>query len=213
MSLMNYEPVAGFGEKGKKTERLVVTVVIAIVIATIGSIALAFYRGNVADNEEQVEKEQAFKAKVGHPEEDVKNFENKVNQYLFPENINWDFTEYSAVPKFLPVDKSNNSIDEMYLSMPSKIRASNPQEVKTIIWIKCSKREVGTYSGRKSGGTAYKYNCRCYFWDNQSHTPQGVKDFEGGDPPEKIYGFMDGTGSKPYDKIISFLEGKYMPNS
>jgi len=37
MSLMNYEPVSGFGEKGKKLEKLVISLVVIILVTVIGS--------------------------------------------------------------------------------------------------------------------------------------------------------------------------------
>lgn len=104
--------------------------------------------------------------------------------------------------KMVAIDKDKNEIDSIQLRFPAEIGATNPADVKTVLWMNWENVDVGNYGGK---GTAYKVKCTVTMIDmTNPPTIAGVKTFEGSDPPSESS--STAYGSTPFDEIISYLK-------
>ena len=110
--------------------------------------------------------------------------------------------------KVLIIDKKEKGIDPLNSSLPETLRATSPEEVKTVVWLNWNENLVGHYEG---GGSAYVYTCQMTIIDNTIPAIVAVKKMRGSEPPEYItvysYGNLPSYGNGHGDKpdIIGYL--------
>lgn len=69
--------------------------------------------------------------------------------------------------KLITVDRVANVLDPIFMDLPDKLRASNPEEVGTVVFLKWDRRDTGLVIGRKVGvkidpasaERLYEYTC------------------------------------------------------
>jgi hypothetical protein len=109
--------------------------------------------------------------------------------------------------KIVLIDKNARAISTWQMELPSALRATRPDEVGTIVWIKERKEKVGEYvdlSGR-SEGSAYMYVWDLTLIDKSIPAIVGRATLRGSDPPETSQeGFRSGT--IPLTDTIEYLE-------
>jgi hypothetical protein len=99
------------------------------------------------------------------------------------------------------LDKSNVSLP-IYNILPENLKATNPEEVGTVVLIKWDRAYYGSYIG---AGNAYKINCIVSVVDKKRNLLIDQKNFEGGNPPYSIKGKGDGYGNAPSEEILNYL--------
>ena len=99
-------------------------------------------------------------------------------------------------------DKSRLDKDVHY-DLAESLRATNPDEVGTVCFIKWDKFEIGTYSDGTSG---YAATCELELVNPENGAIIAQQRFLGGDPPEMKNSSGSKTGPKPTDQVIDFLE-------
>ncbi len=83
------------------------------------------------------------------------------------------------------------------------IRANDPKEVGTIIWLDCQEQVVGTYG---SLGTAYQTSCTLTVIDKGNNMIVGKEMFAGPQPPSLSQNGLDQHGGPPSDDdIVNYI--------
>jgi len=109
-----------------------------------------------------------------------------------------------AVKKMVVVDANDKDVDDLHFDLPADLRAANPGEVTTVVWLQWNKATVGTYEG---GGNAYQWSCNVTVIDKATRTTLGSQQFTGPAPPQTFYGKAgeSRTGDKPTDQVLNYL--------
>jgi hypothetical protein len=96
-------------------------------------------------------------------------------------------------------------VSDAQLYLPSNLRADEPYQVSTLVWIDYEKSRVGTYAGQSI--PAYKLKATANIVDLKTKQTIARKgDFEGGPPPEQAPADgLPGYGSKPSKEIAEYL--------
>jgi hypothetical protein len=107
--------------------------------------------------------------------------------------------------KVIPVEFKDGAkdIDWIYWDMPKDLRADNPDEVGTVVWLEWSDKQVGEYTDNSK---ALVWLCKVSVIDLGAKTLVGQRDFQGSDPPQSDSGSGDVHGSKPTKEIVDYLK-------
>ena len=106
--------------------------------------------------------------------------------------------------KIIPVDRRKDTVDyTFYYQLPRELRAANPEEVGTVVWLDCTASLVGTYT---HGGGAYRWYCDVTLVDLPQSLILEEKTFVGSEPPTTNSGSSNKEGSFPSAEIIAYLE-------
>jgi len=133
----------------------------------------------------------------------VQSFNTQAKQLLSFSDLKSAKGEPYLSGKVVILDKKNGTVDPMFRSLKSDLRANTIDEVKTIIWLEWGEELVGRYT---SGGGAYVYNCAVTVIDRQSATLLETRHFRGSQPPSSKQGYGSAYGSKPDDDIVAYIE-------
>lgn len=93
------------------------------------------------------------------------------------------------------------AISPLHFELPRAIRAMQPDQVGTVVWLKWSRKDRGKYRT----GTAYKINCEVIIIDPDKRAIVARQPFEGGEPPSSVAAGKDGYGSRPIEQIMEYL--------
>jgi hypothetical protein len=103
--------------------------------------------------------------------------------------------------KVIPVDLKNNKIDWFYYDL----RANQPEEVGTVVWLEWGEKKVGQYGA--SGGGAFVRTCNVTIIDHAQRLIVGRHYAEGGPPPTTSRRGASQYGSYPTENIVNYLRG------
>jgi hypothetical protein len=111
------------------------------------------------------------------------------------------------VGKVLVLDREAGGwhVSDAQLYLPSNLRADEPYQVSTLVWVDYEKMRIGTYAGQSI--PAYKLKATATIVDLKTKQTIARKgDFEGGPPPEQAPADgLPGYGSKPSKEIAEYL--------
>lgn len=92
-------------------------------------------------------------------------------------------------------------ISAVHFDLPRTLRATQPDQVGTVVWLKWSRKDRGKYRT----GTAYKVNCEVIIIDAEKRAVVARRPFEGGEPPSSVPAGKDGYGALPTERIVEYL--------
>lgn len=141
---------------------------------------------------------------------------------VFPAPIaSHDAAESPAPPEALRSHLGKDAWEEInqdeFMKLPRKLRASTPDEVGTVVWLRWGAEAEGEYMEdqflrgpkRPERGPvpAYRITCEVTVIDKAKSTIVGTKDFRGGRPPKKIPAYdQAGWGSRPTREIVGYIK-------
>jgi hypothetical protein len=134
----------------------------------------------------------------------VESFNFHISEYIADVDKSTESTNYSPYlrGKVITIDNENKAIDDIYFSLPNELKASEPNEVGTIILIE--RREVAV--GRYTDGTgAYQDFWQLTIVDKTLLTIVGTIEISGEEPPEYKQSSGPKTGTSPKTKVIEYL--------
>ena len=102
--------------------------------------------------------------------------------------------------KVITVDTRRKAVDHLYFDLPQELRATQPEEVGTVVWVECT--SVTTVVRRTGGSTnnTVDYRCEVTVIDKAASAIVGQKRFE------------DTSGEQGYEEVLygpiaSYLAG------
>jgi len=102
--------------------------------------------------------------------------------------------------KVITVDTRRKAVDHLYFDLPQELRATQPEEVGTVVWVECT--SVTTVVRRVGGSTnnTVDYRCEVSVIDKAASAIVGQKRFE------------DTSGEQGYEEVLygpiaSYLAG------
>lgn len=104
--------------------------------------------------------------------------------------------------KFVLLDLEKREVDDLHLDLPETLKARNPDEVGTIVWLSWSEVAVGTYT---DGAVGYVQTCRVTLIDKASGAMVWRQTFLGSDPPGVKKHSGPARGSRPNAAVLDFL--------
>ena len=144
----------------------------------------------------------------------MKPFEEHINEYLIIPGGVSSGDPYIA-GKVITVDSSDKSIDRIFFDLPKELRASNPEEVGTLILLEWKQRIVGYYTDPKNPPSeanrnnildaAFKWSCYITIIDRHNKVIVCKQHFLGSEPPA-IKRNSDNCGRKPIREIVKYIE-------
>ena len=96
----------------------------------------------------------------------------------------------------------NEPIDPLLLDLPDDLRAADPGEVGTVVWLRWETELVGSYTG---GGPAWIWKCQVTVIDKSQRALLGEREFRGSDPPQTTANSGGDYGSKPVGEVVNYL--------
>jgi hypothetical protein len=133
-------------------------------------------------------------------------FEKELGKYLvgYP-----DAPDVNAAPylkgKIVVVDARAKRIDPLTAKLSGAIRASEPDDAKTVVLIQWDKKTVGHY-GDANGPPGIVYMGHVDIIDLERRMRIASKDVEGSSPPDRSSKTTEDTGSWPADEVVAMLE-------
>lgn len=104
--------------------------------------------------------------------------------------------------KIILIDKSHNKISNIYYELPEELRATKPEEVGTIVWLKCGRDKVGSYT---DGEDATVITCQVTVIDKSIPIIVNKTKFKGSEPPQVKERGVSGSGEMPTKDIVDYL--------
>jgi hypothetical protein len=98
-------------------------------------------------------------------------------------------------------------VADLHFSLPAELRASTPEQVRTVVWLGCEPASTRHYD---SGTAALKFDCDVTVVDQTRGVVMGSASFEGGDPPESISCNScpdEVAGELPFGDVLDYLLG------
>jgi hypothetical protein len=105
--------------------------------------------------------------------------------------------------KLVIVNRDKKEIDDLFVDLPDGLRAENPEEVGTVVWVSFARVAVGTYT---DGATGYAHSCTVHVIDKAGWTVTAIRRFQGSAPPSFKKHSGDAEGSKPDSAVIEYLK-------
>ncbi len=107
--------------------------------------------------------------------------------------------------KAIVIDTFNKVVSPLTLQLPDALRPTQPAEVASVIWMRCTAGMVGRYS---SGATANQTACVLTAVDLSAPAIVGVGEVLGPEPPRVITGSNPGSAAMPSDQeLIAYIAG------
>ena len=105
--------------------------------------------------------------------------------------------------KLVVIDKATGQLDPVWGKIPDNMRAANPADVGTVVWLSWSESLVGRYKG---GQPAYRSDVKVTVIDRASSTVLDTKTFSN-EPPGTITAGGGGgaSGKRPEDEVVNYL--------
>lgn len=146
------------------------------------------------------QKTNAFENRIA---EEAKNLGGQATQFVFAKGAPRE-KNAAVKAKVLPLNAKNNQVDGLYYSLPDDLRPANLEEVKTILWLDCSLKEVWRYD---DGSPGYRESCNAYLVDRNSSKIIQIEEFPGEMPPlKKKPGSREITGKVLPETYISYIK-------
>jgi hypothetical protein len=103
---------------------------------------------------------------------------------------------------------SRSRLDDLMSQLPADLRADQPEEVRTVVWVKWIHRVVGEYQGPLSPHD-YAYRCHATVTviDRTIPAVVAVTELVGPEPPDVKPPDAWGKGQKPTAAVIDYLTG------
>lgn len=111
--------------------------------------------------------------------------------------------------RILIVDKDKRRVDTLQMFLPDDLRARNPEEVGTIVWLEDSESKAGDYHEEGTGkftGSGFVRVVEVSLIDRGLHSIISRQRFRGSDPPPKASSAGDERGSYPSALVKSCVE-------
>lgn len=128
---------------------------------------------------------------------------------VFPEEVASDPDEEPVAPeppalvgKVVVIDRKEREVDDLHFDLPETLRAKEPEEVGTVVWVEWGQIQEGSYT---DGSAAYIQTCVVTVIDREKWEVLGRNTFQGASPPSFKKGGGSRTGSKPTKEIVQYL--------
>src|SRR5215204_6037090 len=146
------------------------------------------------------QKTKTFENRIA---EEAANLNSQSNQFVFSSAASREKTA-KVKAKVLPIDAKNKRVDGLYNYLPDDLRPANLEEVKTILWLDCTPKEVWRYD---DGAAGYRESCNAYLVDRNTSKIIQVEDFAGKMPPlKKNPENADAPGKVSPEEYISYIK-------
>jgi hypothetical protein len=183
-----------------KAMQYIPLIVLFAAILTVGAFAYLSWQ-----------KMNAFSQKI---ENEMQNFNAQKNLFEFPAKPQMrrgTVIETGAFrPKVLPLNLPNKEVASLFYTLPDDLRATNPADVGTIMWLDCKNNEVGRYT---DGTAGFQENCTAYLTERESGRFIAIQDFLGVMPAlSKERDGGDSVGRVMPERYIAFLREKQPEN-
>jgi len=105
--------------------------------------------------------------------------------------------------KLVVIDKATGQLDPVWGKIPDNMRAANPADVGTVVWLSWSESLVGHYKG---GQPAYRSDVKVTVIDRATSAVLGTKTFSN-EPPSTITAGGSGgaSGKRPEAEVVKYL--------
>lgn len=103
--------------------------------------------------------------------------------------------------KAVIVEVTDREIDRLSFDLPDAIRATTPEEVGTLIFLKCRTPEVGSYT---SGATARDHVCDMVAYDTGAGRVSAMDSVVRG-APGSISVDQSGTAGRPDEELLALI--------
>ena len=105
--------------------------------------------------------------------------------------------------KLVVIDKATGQLDRVWGKIPDDMRAANPADVGTVVWLSWSESLVGRYKG---GQPAYRSDVKVTVIDRATSAVLGTKTFSN-EPPSTITAGGSGgaSGKRPEAEVVKYL--------
>jgi hypothetical protein len=130
-------------------------------------------------------------------------FESHLSEYTSIHNLSGGSGFSPITGKVIVINKVENNVDLLFSQLPNYLRASNSDEVGTIIWLECSEDVTATYI---SGAKGYQTSCFVTVIDKATASIIGERIFASAPPPSIKDGPFDYHGEKPTEEIFEFIK-------
>lgn len=107
-----------------------------------------------------------------------------------------------AALKYVVLDAQKREVADLHLDLPESVRAANPAEVGTIVWLVWDEILEGYYT---DGAPGYVVTCQVTLIDRESRTMIWRQTFFGSDPPGVKKHSGAARGSNPSGEVVQFL--------
>lgn len=174
-------------------------VIFVLWLAVLAGISYFAYSSN--------QKTLAFELKILA---NIQNFDNQRSQFIFPPlpklKRDESLQDSNIHGKVLPLNIQTKQVDRLYNFLPDDLRPNSLNEVKNILWLDCTKEEVGKYL---DGATGYQNRCKTFLVERETSKFIGIQDFLGIMPAlAKNKESEDAVGDVLPEKYIAYLKGK-----
>lgn len=136
---------------------------------------------------------------------DLRAFDEYLNEYR---SVHIKLVEHSVKyayikRKVLPIDRTTNKVDDIYLDLPDPLRATRPSEVKSLIFLEWETRATHSY---RNGATGYSYVCKLEIVDLSLPALVAKTELLGPYPPKTIpKSQREAYGARPKDLVLATL--------
>ena len=103
--------------------------------------------------------------------------------------------------KALIVNLDGGEIDQLHYSLPENIKASSPDDLRSVVFVKCWTEKYGLYTG---GVTAFSHICEIAAYDT-ARSQLSFKDRVTRDPPASIEAGSSGIAERPDSEMLKLL--------
>lgn len=104
--------------------------------------------------------------------------------------------------KLVVVNLGERKVDELHFDLPSRVKATKPQEVANIVQLDFVPTYIGNYGAQAK---AYKYTAYVTIIDVANCKAIAKIAFEGSHPPATVKAGYNGYGSKPLAEIKDYI--------
>lgn len=135
----------------------------------------------------------------------IEPFQAHINEYTSSLSLVPSEKESYVSGKVITVDMANNKIDQTYFELSPDMAARSPNEVDSLVRIKCEDHTAGYYTRDHPG---YRIFCEVTVIDLTNSRISAQRSFYGSPPPSstRSYSRAACTGSRPTKDIADWLE-------
>lgn len=115
-----------------------------------------------------------------------------------------DDSEPYIAGRAVVIDVRSEELDPLFFALPEALRATDPVEVATVIFIRCEREKVGEY-----GQFADAYAQSCELWVVDRTAPKVVLTFGARSQPagEVRFPYWDRTAPRPIEEMVARIKG------
>jgi hypothetical protein len=201
LSLENYTPL----DQPSRLLRIVGLVVTTCCLGVALFIGQHIFRTYLKEREQDALNEMRQRERDALLDAQLHKFDGQAGQYIIPGSALNE--PESAKPyiqgKILVIDRREKQVDPFYRYIPDDLRATNPSEVGTVIWLDRGKKLEGYYT---NGAWGYSRSVRMTIidWTNKALVDSRI--IVGEDPPDRTTKRDFEIGGVPYDTMLRNLD-------